>query len=55
MARFVSFPSLVISVTMASLHMDSGGRKHSSLEQETEVLIINVAGTEMGIYFQLIH
>nr|XP_039247994.1 guanine nucleotide exchange factor subunit RIC1-like [Styela clava] len=48
MQRYVPYPSLVVSVMMASLHMESSGRKqqqHSvNSQQETEVLIINVAG-----------
>lgn len=45
MQRYVPYPSLVVSVMMTSLHMESSNRKHAAFnQQETEVLIINVAG-----------
>nr|CAB3258799.1 protein RIC1 homolog [Phallusia mammillata] len=50
MARYVPYPTLVASVTLTALHMESAVRRSSSStsfcrpQRETEVLIINVAG-----------
>ena len=50
MARFVSYPTLVVSVTMSALHMENTSRRSTSSAyssrpaRETEVIIFNVAG-----------
>jgi len=49
MARFVPYPTLVVSVTMTALHMESATRRSTSTyssrpARETEVIIVNVAG-----------
>ena len=49
MARFVPYPTLVVSVTMSALHMESTTRRSTSSAysrpaRETEVIIVNVAG-----------
>lgn len=43
MARYVAYPSLVVSITMTTLHMDWSGRRQRD-SKESETLIINVAG-----------
>ena len=43
LARYVAYPSLVVSITMTTLHMDWSGRRQAS-HKESETLIINVAG-----------
>ncbi|XP_078485416.1 guanine nucleotide exchange factor subunit RIC1 isoform X1 [Ciona intestinalis] len=51
MARYVHYPTMVASVTLTALHMESPMRRSSSSSsfssrgnRETEVLIVNVAG-----------
>lgn len=43
LARYVAYPSLVVSITMTTLHMDWSGRRQET-HKESETLIINVAG-----------
>ena len=43
LARYVAYPSLVVSITMTTLHMDWSGRRQRD-SKESETLIINVAG-----------
>ena len=43
LARYVAYPSLVVSITMTTLHMDWSGRRQRD-NKESETLIINVAG-----------
>ena len=62
-ACYVPYPTLVVSVTMASLHMESSSSRRASTAQpppatpprETKVIIVNVAGTMTACYIDIVH